>query len=426
MGKTVDNRPVALDLFSGCGGMSLGLEAAGFDIAASVEIDPVHSLVHHYNFPYGVTLCRDISEISSQDLLKAIADKGFKTDIDLIAGGPPCQGFSHMGKRQLDDPRNKLVFEYVRIVLEIQPKYFIFENVPGIITGNHKHFLTELITIFEENNYSLVKPVQVLDASVYGAPQKRKRLILIGYRNDVPKPTYPVPTHSNNGEAVGDLQPLNTVSVAISDLCKIPVFIGCDRGINVSQLDYSEFRSSFDVQQQEYYSLCHKRTHKDMVWGHLGSRHTDKTIQRFTQTIPGKVEQVSRFLKLAPDGLSNTLRAGTARNKGAYTAPRPIHYQMPRCISVREAARLHTFPDWFEFHRTIWHGFREIGNAVIPLLAKALGNNIINCLDINLSALEIRKLEPRDDAILKYNLGQASDYWQVSRDVIPQRNRLKH
>ena len=163
-----------------------------------------------------------------------------------------------------------------------------------------------------------------------------------------------------------------------------------------------------------------------MVWGHLGSRHTDKTIQLFTQTIPGKVEQVSRFLKLAPDGLSNTLRAGTARNKGAYTAPRPIHYQMPRCISVREAARLHTFPDWFEFHRTIWHGFREIGNAVIPLLAKALGNNIINCLDINLSALEIRKLEPRDDAILKYNLGQASDYWQVSRDVIPQRNRLKH
>ena len=421
----MNNRPVALDLFSGCGGMSLGLEAAGFDIAASVELDPVHSLVHHYNFPYGVTFCRDISEISSKELLKAIAQRGFKDDIDLIAGGPPCQGFSHMGKRQLDDPRNRLVFEYVRIVLEIQPKYFIFENVPGIVTGNHRHFLTELIALIEENNYSIVKPVQVLDASAYGAPQKRKRLILIGYRNDVTQPTYPIRTHSSDGKADRDLQPLNTVGAAISDLCKIPVFIGRDRGINAKQLDYSEFRSSFDVKQQEHYSLCHKRTHNNIVWGHLGSRHTEKSIQRFSQTVPGKVEKVSRFLKLSANGLSNTLRAGTARNKGAHTAPRPIHYQMPRCISIREAARLHTFPDWFEFHRTIWHGFREIGNAVIPLVAKSFGSVIINCLGIDLSSIEIRELETIDDAILKYNLGQASNYWQVSSDVIPKRNRLK-
>ncbi len=420
----MQNRPVAIDLFSGCGGMSLGLEAAGFDIAASVEIDPVHALVHHYNFPYGATLCRDISEISSQDLLRAIAQRGFTSEIDLIVGGPPCQGFSHMGKRQLDDPRNKLVFEYLRIVLEIRPKYFIFENVPGIITGNHKHFLAELIALIEENDYSLVKPIQVLDAVAYGAPQKRKRLILIGYRNDVEQPIYPLPTHSNNRNN-SDLEPLNTVSAAIADLSQIPVFIGRDRGIAAEQLDYSEFRTSFDIQPKQSYSFCHQRTKKNIVWGHLGSKHTATTIQRFTQTIPGKVEQVSRFLKLAPDGLSNTLRAGTARNKGAHTAPRPIHYLMPRCISIREAARLHTFPDWFEFHRTIWHGFREIGNAVIPLMAKSLGMSIIDCLNVNLSSLEIRKLHPIDDTILHYNLGQASDYWQVSQDVIPKRNRLK-
>ncbi|MGF1541604.1 MAG: DNA cytosine methyltransferase [Pleurocapsa sp.] len=418
------NRPIAIDLFSGCGGMSLGLEAAGFDIAASVEIDPVHALVHHYNFPYGVTLCRDISEISSQELLSAIAKRGFTGEIDLIAGGPPCQGFSHMGKRQLDDPRNKLVFEYLRIVLEIQPKYFIFENVPGIITGNHKLFLTELIALIEDNNYSLVKPIQVLDAAAYGAPQKRKRLILIGYRNDVAPPTYPLATYSNNRENC-DLQPPNTVRDAIADLSTIPVFIGCDRGIAAEILDYSEFRSSFDIQPKQNYCFCHQRTQKNIVWGHLGSKHTAKTIQRFTQTIPGKIEQVSRFLKLSPDGLSNTLRAGTARNKGAHTAPRPIHYLIPRCISIREAARLHTFPDWFEFHRTIWHGFREIGNAVIPLMAKSLGMSIINCLNVNLSSLEIRKLETIDDSILHYNLKLASDYWQVSQDVIPKRNRLK-
>ncbi len=99
----MSNRPVAIDLFSGCGGMSLGLEAAGFDVAASVEIDPIHSLVHHYNFPYGVSICRDISQLSSPELLKAIAKKGFDTNIDVLAGGPPCQGYSYMGRRALDD-----------------------------------------------------------------------------------------------------------------------------------------------------------------------------------------------------------------------------------------------------------------------------------------------------------------------------------
>lgn len=243
----MSNRPVAIDLFSGCGGMSLGLEAAGFDVAASVEIDPIHSLVHHYNFPYGATICKDISQLSSQELLTEIKQKGFKTDIDLIAGGPPCQGFSHMGKRQLNDPRNQLVFEYVRIVSEIRPKYFTFENVPGIATGKHQKFLKELIREFEINNYSIVQPIQVLDACLYGAPQKRKRLILIGYRNDVPQPNYPAYTHSDNP----NLSPLTTVSCAISDLSEISVFVGNDYGISSNRLDYSDFRKNLDSPPKE-------------------------------------------------------------------------------------------------------------------------------------------------------------------------------
>jgi DNA (cytosine-5)-methyltransferase 1 len=375
----LNNRPIAIDLFCGCGGMSLGLEAAGFDIAAGVEIDPVHSLVHHYNFPYGVTICQDISQLSSQNLLNSIEEKGFRTEIDLIAGGPPCQGFSHMGKRQLDDPRNQLVFEYLRIVSEIRPKYFIFENVPGIASGKHKQFLDELITEFTQFDYSLIQPIQVLDASLYGAPQKRKRLILIGYRNDMPKPSYP---EAGDKSLWATHSP--TVSSSISDLSDIPVYIKNDLGIDPRKLNYSNFRTNFAFEQQGTYSLCHKRTTNNIVWGHIGSKHTDESISRFAQTQPGQKEAISRFLKLAPHGLSNTLRAGTARNKGAHTAPRPIHYKVPRCISVREAARLHTFPDWFGFHRTIWHGFREIGNAVIPLLAKALGDEIIECLQLSL------------------------------------------
>ena len=419
--KTSNNRPVAIDLFAGCGGMSLGLEAAGFDIAASVEIDPIHSLVHHYNFPYGVTICKDISKLSSQELLTDIKNKGFKTDIDLIAGGPPCQGFSQMGKRQLDDPRNQLVFEYLRIVSEIKPKYFIFENVPGIATGKHQKFLNELIKEFKKINYFVVQPIQVLDAFLYGAPQKRKRLILIGYRKNLPQPKYPVPSYGKR-----DLLPLTTVRNAISDLSKIPVFIGRDYGINADGLDYSKFRKSFNIKPQGEYSLCHQREITDkIIWGHIGSKHTLKSIDRFASITPGKIDRVSRFFKLDAEGLSNTLRAGTARNKGAFTAPRPIHYQQPRCISIREAARLHTFPDWFQFHRTIWHGFREIGNAVVPLLAKSLGTEIIKCLEIDSCSIEIKKLPLTDDSILNYNMGQAADFWQVPDDVIAKRKKIK-
>lgn len=401
--------------------MSLGLEAAGFDIAASVEIDPIHSLVHHYNFPYGVTICQDISQVSCEELLAAIQNKGFKTDIDVITGGPPCQGYSYMGDRILEDPRNQLIFEYARIISTIRPKYFIFENVPGIASGKHRQFLTELIKNFNQNNYSIVEPIQILDSSLYGAPQKRKRLILIGYRNDMPKPNYPQPTHGQDD----NLLPFNTIRSAIANLSDIPVFIGQDKGIFADTINYSGFGKSFSIQPQGVYALCHIREKPTKVWGHLGSNHTDKTIQRFAKAIAGKKEPVSRFLKLSSDGLSNTLRAGTASNKGAFTAPRPIHYLHPRCISIREAARIHTFTDWFQFHRTIWHGFREIGNAVVPLLAKSLATEIIKCLNIDTTTLDIRRLDSVDDSILSYKMKQAAEFWRVSPNVIPKRKRAK-
>ena len=399
--------------------MSLGLEAAGFDVIASVEIDPIHSLVHHYNFPYGVTICKDISQLSSQELLTTIEKKGFDTSIDVLTGGPPCQGYSYMGRRALDDPRNQLVFEYARIVLEIRPKYFIFENVPGIATGKHQKFLSKLLERFEHNGYSIVRPIKILDSAQYGAPQKRRRLILIGYRQDMPQPKYPEPTHGEN------LRSFNTVSSAISDLSKIPVHLGRDRGISVDDLDYSDFRNSFYVKPQGEYALCHQRSYSKIVWGHIGSKHTDTTIQRFTNTTQGKNDPISHFFKLPPHGLSNTLRAGTASNKGAFTAPRPIHYLHPRCLTIREASRIHTFPDWFQFHRKIWHGFREIGNAVVPLLAKSLGIEIMRCLDIDRSTLETKELDLVDDSILNYKMKQASDFWQVPHDVIPKRSRRK-
>lgn len=423
------NRPIAIDLFSGCGGMSLGLEAAGFDIAAAVEFDAIHALVHHFNFPYSASICKDISKLTSDELFKAIEAKGYSSEIDLIAGGPPCQGFSHMGKRQLDDPRNSLVFEYVRMIKEIKPKYFLFENVPGIASGKHKQFLAELIIELENLGYVVEKPISILDACLYGAPQKRKRLIMIGSRLDVTKATYAPQTH---GETITSepllfdvgLKQLSTCGEAISDLSIHQAYREADLGIPSTLLDYSGFRKSYSLKASGEFSLCHTRQVPNLVYGHIGSKHTEKSINRFKSTLPGTIEKTSRFFKLADDGQCNTLRAGTASDKGAYTAARPIHYSVPRCITIREAARLHTFPDWFRFHNTIWHGFREIGNAVIPFLSKSLGEQIIKAMGVDTGDFETYILSPQNEEILNYNMLQASNYWNIPDNVIPKRKRL--
>ena len=415
----MQQRPLAIDLFAGCGGMSLGLEAAGFDVVGAVEVDPIHALVHHFNFPYGVTLCQDISQLNSNDLLAKIRAKGFTADIELVAGGPPCQGFSMMGKRQIEDPRNQLIFEYLRLIKEIQPKYFIFENVAGMAAGQHKTFLHQLLKKFDEIGYHVVESGSVLDASLYGAPQKRKRLFILGYRHDVQPINYPHITTPMETDKV-------KVREAIADLADIVVHRGVDQGIDVKKLDYSNFRNNFSVKNGGVFSLCHQRHVGNTVWGHLGSNHTQKSIDRFASAELGKVEKVSRFLKLHPDGLANTLRAGTPSERGSHTAPRPIHYKIPRCISVREAARLHTFPDWFQFHRKIWHGFREIGNAVIPILAKEIADEIIQALGYESAQLMPRILDQSEtvhEQVLNYKVAEACEYWGISRDVLPKRKR---
>lgn len=142
-------------------------------------------------------------------------------------------------------------------------------------------------------------------------------------------------------------------------------------------------------------------------------------------TLHGKTEPVSRFRKLPPDGLCNTLRAGTDSARGAFTSPRPIHPFLPRVITVREAARLHSYPDWFRFHSTKWHGFRQIGNSVPPLLARAVASEIVK-------AMRIEPLKPKtvlqlgDPGLLFFDMGTAAQHFRVPRDTIAQRTRSKN
>ena len=171
-------RPIGIDLFSGAGGLSLGFEQAGFDVVAAVEIDPIHAAIHKFNFPECTVIPRTVIGLSGQEIreLANIRDRS----VEVVFGGAPCQGFSLMGQRVLDDPRNALVREFVRIVSELDASYFVFENVKGLTVGQHKRFLDELIGAFRAVGYRVQLPWRVLNASFYGVPQDRERLFLLG------------------------------------------------------------------------------------------------------------------------------------------------------------------------------------------------------------------------------------------------------
>jgi DNA (cytosine-5)-methyltransferase 1 len=164
---------------------------------------------------------------------------------------------------------------------------------------------------------------------------------------------------------------------------------------------------------------------KELLSSSLRTIHTRESVRRFERTAQGEVEPISRFFKLAPQGLCNTLRAGTGSERGAFTSPRPIHPYQPRCITVREAARLHSYPDRFRFHVTKWHGFRQVGNSVPPLLARAVAMSVARALGIQTPRTngEMTNGERRDISLLRFNMSDAAHWFGVPRDVIPARQR---
>lgn len=404
-------RPIGIDLFAGAGGLSLGFEAAGFDIVAAVEIDPIHCAAHKFNFPHTATVCKSVVDVTGDELRK-LAGIG-KKDLDVLFGGAPCQGFSLIGKRALDDPRNQLVHHFVRLVKELRPKYFVFENVKGLTVGTHRRFLQEIVEAFQDCGYELQLPYKVLNAADYGVPQSRQRLFLMGSRKGLKQPAYPEPTgRATVKQAIGDLpEAENFPELMNRDWVKAKYgrpspYAAVLRGKAADPLDFSYARV-FDPALLTSSTL---------------TVHTDLSKQRFAETVNGNTEPISRFLKLNPDGVCNTLRAGTASDRGAFTSPRPIHPFTPRVITVREAARLHSYPDWFRFHATKWHGFRQIGNSVPPYLARAVALQLIKALGVK-PAKPIAPIALGDVALLSISMSDAAHMFGVPDNVISRRRR---
>jgi DNA (cytosine-5)-methyltransferase 1 len=423
-----ERRPIGVDLFAGAGGMSLGFEQAGFDVEAAVEYDPIHSAVHEFNFPECAGICRSVADVNAAYIRNnsRIANR----DVDVVFGGAPCQGFSLIGKRALDDPRNALVHHFVRIVVDLKAKYFVFENVRGLTIGEHRRFLQEIIAEFRANGYKVEERYQVLNAAEFGVPQDRHRLFLFGAMRGHPLPTYPDPTHrppANGNWSPPDMfrPPTPKVWEALRDLPEADDFEELlERDWVKAQFARpSKYAAALrghaddpgDFSIPRYYD-------SELLTSSLRTVHTDLSKKRFSETKHGDTEPVSRFLKLDPEGICNTIRAGTASDRGAFTSPRPIHPYSPRCITVREAARLHSYPDWFRFHVTKWHGFRQIGNSVPPRLARAVASQVAEALD----AAPRKSADPiplGDTHLLSFDMSKAAAKYGVPADVIPKRVR---
>jgi len=421
-------KPIGVDLFAGAGGLSLGFEQAGFDVAAAVEYDPIHCATHEFNFPDCAAICRSVADIDGK-YIRDHSRIGNRT-VDVLFGGAPCQGFSMIGKRALDDPRNSLVHHFVRLVVELKASYFVFENVRGLTVGQHRRFLEEIMLEFRRNGYRVVEDYRVLNAVDYGVPQDRQRLFLIGARKGFPLPEYPDATHEVNGEgALGNLFRRSTPTVwdALRDIPEADDFE------ELLHRDWvkARFRKSTDYSaplrgdetDPNDYSMP-REFDASLLTSSLRTVHTALSKKRFRETQPGDTEPVSRFHKLDPKGVCNTIRAGTASDRGAFTSPRPIHPYSPRCITVREAARLHSYPDWFRFHATKWHGFRQIGNSVPPLLARAVASKIREAFPAPKKSDRPAPVALGDSRLLSFAMSAAAAHYGVSSDVVPKRIRM--
>ncbi|RDI73548.1 dcm: DNA (cytosine-5-)-methyltransferase [Gaiella occulta] len=405
--------------------MALGFEQAGFDVLASVDADPVHLAAHERNFPLCEPVCGDISEIGANELVEA-ARRGwnrryprapFAEPIDCIFGGPSCQGFSVIGPRRQDDPRNALVAQFARLVVEMRPRWLVMENVPGLVSPAYRPTLDAFYQTLRAAGYQVAEP-WTLNARDHGVPQVRKRVFVVGAYEGEPLPIEPPaqPNPPTVAEALGDLPAL----ARFRTLRERDALILRDDQFASMLRRQSGYVRRLNGLERDRDDLADQRDWDARLLTSVGvASHSDAVVARLRRLRLGERDEVGRLPKLDPRGLSPTLRAGTGRDHGSFTSARPIHYSSPRVIAVREAARLHGFPDWFGFHATKWHGFRQVGNAVPPPLARAVARAVVEAARVDPPRRTGEPLSLGSAALLGMTMGEAAERYGLDPKSLP-------
>jgi len=395
------------DLFAGAGGLSAGFHLEGFNSVFFNEIDEDASATFRFNFPTVHPFVEPIENLTAE---RVRGESGLGSrELDVMVGGPPCQGFSiNAPIRTESDPRNHLFRHYVRLVLEgLRPKFIVFENVPGLISHEDGKTLQNVIQAFGDAGYEVT--FKVLNAAHYGVPEERWRLIILGTRLNGVVPTLPTPEHFSLqrpnftggrqhtfAEAIGKpkpdmystglLLPPVTVGEAMSDLPSIPTGGGDDETGYVSPP-----REGPGGDYQRKMRTLRDGTSSEVVFDHVCANLADVNLRRIEYVKPGgswrdiphellpkgmqrarRSDHTRRYGRLDPKTTSGTILTKCDPHWGTV-----IHYKDDRIISVREAARIQSFPDWFRFvGGPRLAKYRQVGNAVPPLMARAIARHI--------------------------------------------------
>lgn len=352
-----------IELFAGSGGLGTGFVKSGFNIISANDIWEPAGKTYTINHPNVKYIVKDIAKLTGDELLE---NTGYsKDDVDVIIGGPPCQGFSTLGKRFIDDPRNKLFKEYVRIVSEIKPKFFVMENVAGILSMERGKVLENILKSFQQIGYNV--KYKLLNAAEYGVPQKRERVIFIGthLNKDI---KHPEKTHSTTGEK-GYKRAL-TLWDAICDLPQSDTE------------DITEYRIE---PYNEFQAIM--RGNCKVITNHQPPTHNEKAINMMKYIPTGKsvwdVEDMPKefmptsgygntYARLNPNEPGMTI----TRNFSCISSSRCIHPYSNRGLTAREAARIQTYPDDYVFMGSKTDIHLQIGNSVPPILGEKIANTI--------------------------------------------------
>lgn len=347
-------KPTIIDLFAGVGGLSLGFELSGFEVILANEYDPSIANAYVLNRQNANMIVADITKLSIEETFSQFVGK-----VDVIVGGPPCQGFSQKGSRKtIHDPRNFLFKYFFDVVALVKPKYFVMENVPNLLTAESGYFRKEIEDLFEGIGYTL--NADVLNAVDFGVPQSRRRTCIIG-RFGSTKVKMPEPI----SERV-------TIWDAISDLAYLESGEG-------------EEEQTYRFPMQSKYQEILRGNCKEL-FNHVATNHSAIALERLKMIPPNCGKEV-----LPEEHLTKSVYSGTwtrmAQDEESVTittrfdtpsSGKFTHPYLNRAITVREAARIQSFPDWFRFYGTKTSQMKQVGNAVPPLLAKAIANTILN------------------------------------------------
>ena len=359
-----------IDLFSGVGGLSYGFaHDNNFEIVAANEILPNMAKAFSLNHPTTKVYIEDIKDFSAEKVERDLNIKA--SEVDIIVGGPPCQAYSTVGKRLIDDPRGKLFQEYYRVLKEFNPKLFLFENVKGILSMQDGELLKTIVSLFESLGYKV--QYKLLNAADYGAPQIRERVIIIGSKLKTDF-KYPEPTHYDPDQRPdlfnSKLKPYLTLEDAISDL---PFIKSNDESFEYSSIPKNDFQKTM------------RENAPVKLMDHNSPKNNENLI-KIMELLPdgGTPEDLPEELR-PTSGFKNTYsrlwwkRPATTitRNLSTPSSSRCIHPIAPRPLTTREGARIQCFPDNYQFFGSRGDRNLQIGNAVPTFLSNAIAKAIL-------------------------------------------------